>query len=92
MVEILEVIANQAEYTPEARLKASIAETEFYSVFSLLISHYEPIYIASIIDSLSKVNAADPFWRLIEQLLARKDFFEKIEELGLIALILSKFA
>ena len=48
--------------------------------------------MASILDSLTKIpNTDKKYFRLLERLLSRNEFFEKIEDLGLLSLLLIAF-
>ena len=60
-------------------------------------SDFQTLYIASIIDSISKLYPHDTeeakvYWRQIEKLISRNEFFSKLSEIGMIALILQKYS
>lgn len=48
-------------------------------IFNYPLQEYPPLYMASLINSMVKIEANDvAHWRLIEKLLSREDFFEQI--------------
>jgi hypothetical protein len=70
------------------------------AIFSYRLTEFAPLYVASIMDSLAKLSENSDmtsmeikiYWRQVEKLLSRNEFFAKINELGLIALLLSKYS
>lgn len=64
------------------------------------MTEFSPVYVASVMDSLAKLSENSDmtsmeikiYWRQIEKLLSRNEFFAKINELGLISLLLSKYS
>ena len=64
------------------------------------MTEFAPLYIGSVMDSLAKLSENSDmtsmeikiYWRQLEKLLSRNEFFSKINELGLIALLLSKYS
>lgn len=91
---VLEQLSSFAKDS-ESKTICLLRDRTMEAIFAKSLSELPPIYIGSLIDSmvqLEKVSSLDKaLWRRIESHLARKDFLESVNDLGLIALILKRY-
>lgn len=101
LVMVLEQIGNLKKEAPINETLSLLRDRCLKAIFQSTLNELPPLYIASLMDSLTKLQDSDEkkinndhkkYWRNIEGLLSRKQFFSSLTDLGLIALLLSKYS
>ena len=100
LVLVLEQLAGSSDKNKSTEKVSLLRDRCLKAIFSYRLTEFSPVYVASIMDSLAKLSENSDmtsmeikiYWRQIEKLLSRNEFFAKIDELGLISLLLSKYS